>query len=92
MLKFTKYTQQNGVKEFTLAQLEDKCQTYSLLDEMRTDGFICQVCQGSGHEFYECPTKKRLDAYAKKMNDSLWGNWKYIKYYKAFIKVPANVE
>ena len=44
----------------------------------------CQVCEGKGHEYFECPTKKKLDAFAKANQDSAnWGQWKYEKYYSA---------
>ena len=77
-------------KEFDIDQLEKDCTTYLLIDDMKKGGFVCPVCQGTGHEFYECPTKKRLDAHAKKINDTLWGSWKYEKYYKVFIKDAEN--
>lgn len=44
--------------------------------------FRCEVCQGLGHEYYECPTKRKLDKWAKNNGDSAnWGQWKYEKYY-----------
>ena len=45
----------------------------------------CEVCGGKGHEYWECPTKRRLDKFAKNNGDSVaWGAWKYYKYYKNF--------
>ena len=46
--------------------------------------FKCEVCEGKLHEPLECPTKKRLDAYAKANGDNAnWGTWKWLTYYKA---------
>ena len=62
----------------------DQSTTAQLL--FNTQNF-CEVCEGKGHEYFECPTKKRLDAIAKTNGDRLnWGAWKYKKYYKAFTK------
>ena len=47
--------------------------------------FKCPVCEGKGHEFWECPTKRTLDSWAKAHNDQQhWGQWKYERYYSAF--------
>ena len=35
---------------------------------------ICDVCDGKGHAYYECSTKKKLDAFAKANDDVAdWG-------------------
>ena len=45
---------------------------------------MCQVCNGVGHNYLVCPTRKRLDNWAEKNNDKLhWGAWKWDTYYKA---------
>lgn len=50
------------------------------------------MCGGRGHEYYECPTKKKLDEYAKKNGDSaLWGAWKWHKYYKNLSKEDREI-
>ena len=42
------------------------------------------MCRGTGHEYYECPTKKALDKLAKQNNDRvLWGYVKWFRYAKA---------
>ena len=44
---------------------------------LKTTLFRCEVCDGVGHEFFECPTKRKLDAWATKNGDSWeWGKWK----------------
>ncbi len=54
--------------------------TYLYANEIK---FKCEVCGGVGHEFFECPTKRKLDTFAKHNGDALlWGQWKYQKYYK----------
>jgi hypothetical protein len=46
------------------------------------DLMICQVCTGKGHDYRECGTKKRLDAWAREHDDvGNWGQWKYDTYY-----------
>ena len=45
--------------------------------------FQCKVCKGFLHEWWECPTRWKLDKFAKKNGDAAnWGNWKYFEYYK----------
>ena len=45
----------------------------------------CEVCEGKGHRYFQCPTKTWLDNYAKKIGDTAnWGQWKFEKYYKDF--------
>ena len=47
--------------------------------------FACVVCGGALHEPLECPTKKALDACAKRSSQEealRWGAWKYHHYYK----------
>ena len=37
------------------------------------------------HEFFECPTKRKLDAYARKNNDTAtWGKFKWLAYYHKY--------
>ena len=44
--------------------------------------YICPICRGWGHDYFECGTKKKLDAWAKSNGDSAnWGNWKWVTYY-----------
>ena len=64
--------------------------TYKMLKNegniLGADHYVCQVCNGALHQFYECPTKKKLDQFAKDNNDvANWGQWKYDNYYKAFL-------
>ena len=59
----------------------------STADLLKNTTHKCEVCGGKGHEYFECPTKKRLDAIAKNNGDRLnWGAWKYHTYYKSFTK------
>ena len=55
------------------------CGTAKMLENTN---WFCEVCGGRGHEYWECPTKKRCDAFAAKNGESaIWGAWKYHKYY-----------
>ena len=47
-------------------------------------GGKCQICQGYAHEWYECPTKRKLDYRARRHEawKNAWGQWKYNKYWK----------
>ena len=54
--------------------------TYQLLN---STVFTCDICVGKGHEYFECPTKKKLDKFARKNGDSVyWGAYKFHAYYK----------
>ena len=57
--------------------------TGKLLKATITEGtYICPVCSGWGHDYFECGTKKKLDGWAKSNGDSAnWGNWKWQTYY-----------
>ena len=65
--------------------VEASSKTKALLLKTIHDGdFICPVCRGHGHYYYQCPTKKTLDKYAKANDDSHhWGAWKWQTYYSA---------
>ena len=40
--------------------------------------FICEVCGGKGHEYWECPTLTRLDKFACNNGEAqVWSVWKY---------------
>ena len=59
----------------------DNSTTAKLLDE--ADIEMCKVCGGKGHVYWECATKRKLDAFAKANNDTAnWGAWKWKEYYK----------
>ena len=63
----------------------EEAKTSKTLELLSITEFNCEICEGVGHEYWECPTKKRLDAFAKNNGDSaLWGAYKYHKYYKHF--------
>ena len=48
----------------------------------KSSTYNCEVCEGKAHEYWECPTKKRLDKWARKNGDSfMWGKVKYGLYY-----------
>ena len=58
----------------------NSCRTAQLFQATK---WKCEVCLGFGHEYWECPTKKKLDAYAAKNGEAhIWGCWKYYRYYK----------
>ena len=46
-------------------------------------GTTCQICEGFAHEWFECPTKRKLDYRARKnpKDKEQWGEWKYKKYW-----------
>ena len=45
------------------------------------------------HEFFECPSKKKLDQFAKDNGDSHhWGQWKWEKYYRDFYESLGDTE
>ena len=61
------------------------CKTYAYLHRTKVR---CQVCLGLMHEFFECPTKRKLDYWAKNNNDKdAWGNWKFTTYYHKYDEV-----
>ena len=42
----------------------------------------CQMCAGFGHPYYLCPTKKRLDTWARSNQDvNDWADFKYKNYW-----------
>ena len=58
---------------------------------MRGQNLRCQVCKGYMHEFFECPTKRKCDEYAKKNNDQNgWGQWKWVTYYHKYDDVQKD--
>lgn len=59
-----------------------RCKTAMLLDQTV---YTCEVCGGRGHSYYECPTKRKLDHFAKANGESfIWGSWKWHAYYHKF--------
>ena len=77
------FTGYNQIAEFVDNEIPANCRTKTeCLDKMQTK---CQICKGIGHEFFECPTKRKCDKWSVKNNDAVqWGSWKYHSYYKYF--------
>ena len=81
MQKKSEMAQMGNAVAFCDAATAQASKTAQLLSNTN---WRCEVCEGRGHEYWECPTKKRLDAFATKNGESaLWGSWKYHKYYHA---------
>ena len=73
-----------GPKHIFPAGDATKSTTAEYLKKMKGNNYYkCQVCDGYGHYFYECPTKKKLDKAARDNNDKYnWGAWKSVTYFK----------
>ena len=60
------------------------------METSTTKYYECEVCRGALHEWSECPTKKKLDKFARDNDDvANWGDWKFKNYYH---KVKAERE
>jgi len=55
------------------------CKTWHL---MSATNFKCECCKGFGHEYFECPFKKKLDKFARSIGETkLWGSVKWNLWY-----------
>ena len=65
-----------------MEQAQESSKTWQIFT---ATNFRCEMCEGIGHMYYECPTKKRLDSFAKNNGESyIWGVIKYHRYYHRY--------